>query len=89
MVASAAAAPLPEASTPWTARVWQCDEGLPDNTVVGIEQLPDGFLLVATQTGLVRFDGLQFRPYAAAAGDSADLIQGLPFVQGGWQERKL
>jgi signal transduction histidine kinase/ligand-binding sensor domain-containing protein len=77
MVATAAAAPLPETSTPWTARVWQCDEGLPDNTVVGIEQLPDGFLLVATQTGLVRFDGLQFRPYAAAAGDSADLIQGL------------
>jgi len=45
-------------------RSWQSDEGLPDNTVVGIEQTPDGFLWVATQTGLVRFDGLQFRSFS-------------------------
>jgi len=28
---------------------------------MGIDQTPDGFLWVATQTGVVRFDGLQFR----------------------------
>ncbi|MCX6880017.1 MAG: triple tyrosine motif-containing protein [Verrucomicrobia bacterium] len=79
MMAMAAAAPVPEASPPWAARVWQSDEGLPDNTVVGIEQMPDGFLLVATQTGLVRFDGLQFRHFtpATTAVGAADLIQAL------------
>jgi len=58
-------------------RTWQSDVGLPDNTVVGIEQKPDGFLWVATQTGLVRFDGLQFRQFAQAAvtGAPANLFQ--------------
>ena len=43
------------ATPPWVVRIWQSDEGLPDNSVVGIEQTPDGFLWVATKTGLVRF----------------------------------
>ena len=47
----------------WFVRTWQSDEGLPDNTVVGIDQTPDGFLWVATYTGLVRFDGVQFREF--------------------------
>lgn len=49
------------ATTTWFVRSWQSDEGLPDNTVMGIDQTPDGFLWVATQTGVVRFDGVQFR----------------------------
>jgi signal transduction histidine kinase/ligand-binding sensor domain-containing protein len=49
------------ATAPWFVRTWQSDEGLPDNTVMGIDQTPDGFLWVATQTGVVRFDGVQFR----------------------------
>jgi ligand-binding sensor domain-containing protein/signal transduction histidine kinase len=48
---------------PCFVRTWQSDEGLPDNTVMGIDQTPDGFLWVATKTGLVRFDGLQFREF--------------------------
>jgi len=51
------------ASPQWSVRSWQSDEGLPDNTVVGIDQTPDGFLWVATLTGLVRFDGMQFREF--------------------------
>ncbi len=47
----------------WFTRTWQSDAGLPDNTVVGIEQTPDGFLWVATRTGLVRFDGVRFQPF--------------------------
>ncbi|MCX6872801.1 MAG: triple tyrosine motif-containing protein [Verrucomicrobia bacterium] len=47
----------------WVIRTWQSDAGLPDNTVVGIEQTPDGFLWVATRTGLVRFDGVRFQPF--------------------------
>jgi signal transduction histidine kinase/ligand-binding sensor domain-containing protein len=53
--------PVTFATPPWFVRTWQSDEGLPDNSVAGICQTPDGFLWVATLTGLVRFDGLQFR----------------------------
>ena len=55
------------ATAPWVVRTWQSDEGLPDNTVVGIEQTPDGFLWVATKTGLVRFDGVRFQPFPVTA----------------------
>ncbi|MCX6875006.1 MAG: triple tyrosine motif-containing protein [Verrucomicrobia bacterium] len=56
-------APLVSARPSWFIRNWQSDEGLPDNTVMGITQSPDGFLWVATKTGLVRFDGVLFRPW--------------------------
>ena len=52
---------------PWIVRNWQSDEGLPDNTVVGIEQTPDGYLWVATKTGLVRFDGVRYQPFSVTA----------------------
>lgn len=67
------------AQTPWVIRMWQSDVGLPDNTVVGLGQSPDGFLWVATPAGLVRFDGLQFRPYAPVmqTGMPSGLIQSL------------
>ena len=66
-------------NTPWFARSWQTDDGLPDNAVVGIAQTPDGFLWVATQGGLVRFDGIQFRDFApvTAAGTPSGLLHGL------------
>jgi len=41
----------PWAEANWFVRTWQSDEGLPDNSVMGIDQTPDGFLWVATQTG--------------------------------------
>lgn len=62
------AAPGVSASPDWFARTWQSDAGLPDNTVVGINQTPDGFLWVATKTGLVRFDGVQFRQFPLMTG---------------------
>lgn len=63
--------------SPWFYRAWQSDEGLPDNTVVGVEQTPDGFLWVATQAGLVRFDGMRFQQFApvTVAGVPTSLIQ--------------
>jgi len=51
----------------WYVRTWQSDDGLPDNTVMAIDQTPDGFLWVATKTGLVRFDGVQFREFSTQA----------------------
>jgi hypothetical protein len=41
--------------------VTQSEDGLPGNTVVGVAQTPDGFLWVATASGLVRFDGVRFQ----------------------------
>jgi ligand-binding sensor domain-containing protein len=68
MLALSAAGVSPAAAPPtWFTRTWQSDVGLPDNTVVGIGQTPDGFLWVATSTGLVRFDGVQFRPFPVTA----------------------
>ena len=42
---------------------WQIDTGLPQNFVKKVTQTPDGYLWLATQEGLVRYDGLQFRTY--------------------------
>ena len=55
------------AAPTWLVQTWQSDAGLPDNTVVGIDQTPDDFLWVATKTGLVRFDGVEFRQFPVAA----------------------
>src|SRR5581483_1257926 len=41
-------------------RVWQTEQGLPQNTVFAIAQTPDGYLWVGTQEGLGRFDGVRF-----------------------------
>ncbi|MCI0486862.1 MAG: histidine kinase [Blastocatellia bacterium] len=39
---------------------WQTDEGLPQNYVQSIVQTRDGYIWLATQEGLVRFDGVSF-----------------------------
>ena len=44
----------------FATRSWETDEGMPHNSVNAIHQRPDGFLWVATQGGLVRFDGIEF-----------------------------
>src|SRR5215472_9784889 len=46
--------------TQYVHNAWQADEGLPQNYVVGITQTQDGYLWLATQEGLARFDGVRF-----------------------------
>ena len=41
-------------------RVWQTQDGLPNNAVTAIVQTHDGYLWLATYDGLVRFDGVTF-----------------------------
>ena len=41
-------------------RVWQTDDGLPENGVNAIVQTGDGYLWIGTFSGLVRFDGVRF-----------------------------
>src|SRR5215510_8177286 len=40
--------------------VWQTENGLPQNSVRAILQTQDGYIWLATEEGLVRFDGLSF-----------------------------
>ena len=41
---------------------WQMEDGLPHNYVFTILRAPDGYLLVGTDEGLARFDGVRFVP---------------------------
>ena len=52
-----------DTSTVWLERSWQSGDGLQGEGVVGVAQTPDGFLWVATDGGLMRFDGLQFQVF--------------------------
>jgi signal transduction histidine kinase/ligand-binding sensor domain-containing protein/DNA-binding response OmpR family regulator len=47
----------------YVRHAWQTDDGLPQNTISGIAQTPDGFLWIATRDGLARFDGDRFIVY--------------------------
>ena len=40
--------------------VWTTANGLPQNTVTGLVQTPDGYLWLSTFDGLARFDGVRF-----------------------------
>ncbi len=42
---------------------WSTEDGLPQNSVHAILQTRDGFLWIATEGGLARFDGLNFRVF--------------------------
>lgn len=44
----------------WFTRVWQTDDGLPDNNVQAIVQGRDNYLWLVTPAGLTRFDGVSF-----------------------------
>jgi diguanylate cyclase (GGDEF)-like protein len=53
---------------------WSIEEGLPQITVLAIEQDRDGYLWLGTQAGIARFDGARFVPYAP---DNTPEIPGL------------
>ncbi len=46
-------------------QAWRTDSGLPQNTVRSILQTRDGYLWLATDGGLVRFDGVDFVTFDA------------------------
>lgn len=54
-------AEVKEEPSEWLYRAWQVDNGLPDNSVTGVAQSPDGYLWVATRGGLLRFNGTEFK----------------------------
>jgi ligand-binding sensor domain-containing protein/signal transduction histidine kinase len=46
-------------------QAWRTDSGLPQNTVHSLLQARDGYLWLATDGGLVRFDGMDFLTFDA------------------------
>ncbi len=53
------------ADTAWQQyqeRRWEVADGLPQSTVRAVEQTSDGFVWVATEGGVARFDGAEFTP---------------------------
>ena len=59
-------------------QTWQTDSGLPQNTVSAVLQTRDGYLWLATDGGLVRFDGLRFAVFDPQnSGLRSGRIQGL------------
>ncbi|MCA1568330.1 MAG: histidine kinase [Acidobacteria bacterium] len=45
------------------AETWTTDQGLPGDTVRAVQQTRDGYLWIATQGGLARFDGVRFHVF--------------------------
>jgi signal transduction histidine kinase/ligand-binding sensor domain-containing protein len=48
----------------WSIRAWRLE--LPEQTVAGVAQLPDGHLWLATPSNVVRFDGNSFESFGVA-----------------------
>jgi len=45
------------------AQTWTTEQGLPGDTVRAVQQTRDGYLWIATQAGLARFDGVRFQVF--------------------------
>ncbi len=72
LLAVSSASAMPEATnSSWSVQVWQSEDGLPNNNVVGLAQTPDGYLWVANPSGLARFDGERFEEFPMGSIDSA------------------
>jgi signal transduction histidine kinase/ligand-binding sensor domain-containing protein len=66
-VAAACTVALPavagSGAAPWSVRPWQTDDGLPNNMITGVAQTADGYIWIATPSGLLRFDGVAFEAF--------------------------
>ncbi len=56
--------------TQYVHRTWQTPEGLSQTSVYSVTQTRDGYLWVGTQSGVLRFDGVEFNPVRALQSNS-------------------
>lgn len=62
-LALACSAAFAAAPTGFTRKVWQTQDGLPEQTVQAFAQTPDHYLWIGTTGGLLRFDGAHLKVY--------------------------
>ena len=60
---SASAADLGRLYAEYSLTSWSKKDGLPSSAVYAAAEDPDGYLWLATETGVVRFDGARFTPW--------------------------
>ncbi len=67
-------------------QTWQTGSGLPQNTVHSITQTGDGYLWLATEGGLARFNGYQFTVFDSrnTPAFKSDNVRALFEDQKGW-----
>ncbi len=65
--------------THYIHRLWQAEQGLPQNSAQALCQTRDGYLWIGTEEGLVRFDGARFTVFDTknTPGLKANAIQAL------------
>src|SRR5579863_18484 len=56
--------------TQYLHRTWQTQAGLSQASIYAVTQTRDGYIWVATQSGVVRFDGIEFQPVRALQASS-------------------
>ena len=56
--------------TQYVHRTWQTPEGLSQTSVYSVTQSHDGYLWIGTQSGVLRFDGVEFNPVRALQSNS-------------------
>jgi ligand-binding sensor domain-containing protein len=56
--------------TQYVHRTWQTPEGLSQTSVYSVTQTHDGYLWIGTQSGVLRFDGVEFSPVRALQSNS-------------------
>ena len=72
LLAKSAAALDPErAFTQYLRQAWGREQGFPGGQVYGLTQTADGYLWIAAEKGLVRFDGVSFRLFEPSGSMSA------------------
>ncbi|HWD20418.1 MAG TPA: two-component regulator propeller domain-containing protein, partial [Verrucomicrobiae bacterium] len=62
---------------PFTFRVWQREQGLPQNLVRALGQTRDGYIWVGGDDGVSRFDGVRFVSFGLPEGFKAGPVQTL------------
>jgi signal transduction histidine kinase/ligand-binding sensor domain-containing protein len=64
-------------AVPLSVRVWQREQGLPQNSIHALAQTSDGYLWLGGDDGLTRFDGVRFASFGLREGMPAGQVRAL------------
>jgi ligand-binding sensor domain-containing protein len=52
-----------KAISQYSLNLWNVKNGLPQNSILTLQQTRDGYIWIGTMDGLVRFDGVHFKVF--------------------------